>query len=143
MIVKISRMKILKKYLVRSDAVRQGGATEPATEVNLESAQSMASSVTRHALFTQPSEFKLLSHGMDSLDLSIYVDWGMDWELFRIKLDQQKKEAENTNGILFQGLGSHPVLIHPKGKKKLPILAPISRVQSMDIKSTKAKGKYP
>jgi len=61
--------------------------------------ESMALPVTRHAQISQRTEWELLSCGIDTLDMSLYVTWNEDWEHLKDVFDGRKELAQGCNGI--------------------------------------------
>ncbi len=83
------------------DAVGRGGDGPSAGGASATAAVGMANSVTRHAHFTGPQDWTLLSCGVDSLDVSVHVNWGSGWQSLYKALEEGKAEAAGTKGILF------------------------------------------
>jgi hypothetical protein len=73
----------------------------------------MANSVTRHALFSGPESWKYLACGVDTLDVSLAIDWGKAWHRLFDDLTKGKEEAAGTKGIAW---GDNTWLIHAGGK---------------------------
>lgn len=78
--------------------------------------KSMAESVTRHALIPPCEEFTLLSARVDSLDLGLYVDFGVQWGLLRESLQNLKEQTSGKNGLLDQTPMGRTFLHLPSGK---------------------------
>lgn len=62
--------------------------------------ESMAESVTRHALTPPVKDFQFLLCGIDTLDLGLYVKWGADWKRRLNSLDQKKQQARKKGDLL-------------------------------------------
>jgi len=76
----------------------------------------MALPVTRHASNPLVEQFQFLLHGIDSLDLGLYVTWGPDWKRRLHTLDKKKQQARKTGGLLIRlPLGRSCVFL-PSGK---------------------------
>lgn len=71
--------------------------------------------VTPSLLITGPSAWEFLAANVDTLDLSLYVDWGESWTRLRWELERQKIVAQNTSGILFR---DENTLLYPSGGKR-------------------------
>lgn len=79
-------------------------AVPASSEPGPESAESMASSVTRHTQISEgPNEWEFLAANVDTLDLMVYLDWGVCWSELAERLDQGKESAKDTGGVLFEG----------------------------------------
>ncbi len=78
--------------------------------------QSMAESVTRHALIPLEQGYQFLLAGIDSLDLGVYVTWGADWGLTLSNLQNLKEEGQGKNGKLDQSPKGRTFLHLPGGK---------------------------
>ena len=90
-----------------------GGGTPPAG-AGPPPAASMGKLVTPHAGFT---EARFLSCGIDTLDLSGYVDWGDGWLPLKRKLDNGKCVAEHADKpVVLQDSSCGPCLVLPRGK---------------------------
>ncbi len=76
----------------------------------------MAVPVTRHVQITGPSSWKHYISGVDTLDLGFYVDWGKDWPALEKHLDEGKRSAERTQGILWAYRNCPECVILPGGK---------------------------
>jgi hypothetical protein len=89
----------------------------------------MAVPVTRHGLITGgespkqgqsattgPQAWRLLAAGIDTLDLSFYVDWGDTWDSVRESLEAGKARAEQTEGILWDDGAHGECIIFAGGK---------------------------
>ena len=59
-------------------------------------------------------DVKLLSYGVDSLDLGLFVTWDHRWPRVAAELERGKRKAAGSEGILF---GDGRCLIGPSGKK--------------------------
>lgn len=77
-----------------------------------DSPDSMALSITCHAQITNLEGNKVLACGVDSLYLSLYVNWDDDWEQLTTEFDEGKAKAAGTEGVR---LGKE-FLILPSGK---------------------------
>lgn len=75
------------------------GPTASAAVPSTDAIGSRALSVTRHAPFTSPVEWRVLACGIDSLDLGLQVRWGKLWEEFSARLDEGKNLAAGTEGL--------------------------------------------
>jgi hypothetical protein len=71
--------------------------------------------VTPSLLITGPSTWEFLAANVDTLDLSLYVDWGEEWPRLTEELERQKIAAQNTSGISFR---DENTLIYPTGGKR-------------------------
>lgn len=60
--------------------------------------------------------YKLLSCGIDSLDVGVNVFWGSGWEETCSTLEAKKQEAAGTKGVLWDGIEVGDVLVLPSGK---------------------------
>lgn len=78
--------------------------------------ESMAESVTCHALISEGENFYFLLCGIDSLDLGFYVSWAGHWESFRTYLQESKDKAMGSTGHLDQTLSGRKFLHLPSGK---------------------------
>ena len=77
--------------------------------------QSMASSVTRHAQ-NPKGDYKLLLCGIDSLDLGLYIDWGLHWDDMVEFFEASKEAAQNSKGSS-DSTGDGRIFLHlPSGK---------------------------
>ncbi|MCX5818775.1 MAG: plasmid replication initiation factor [Deltaproteobacteria bacterium] len=65
-----------------------------------EDSDCMALHVTRHASNPPAGEFLHLLHGIDSLDLGLYVAWGSGWKRRLQTLDKKKQQARKPGGLL-------------------------------------------
>ena len=73
----------------------------------------MGLSVTPHEPITNLEGSKFLACGIDSLDVSIYVRWGDQWEQQTAELEDGKTKAAGTAGIT---MNSGQFLILPSGR---------------------------
>jgi len=78
--------------------------------------ESMAKSVTRHALIPPCGEFSLLSARVDSLDLGLYVDFTAHWPLLKSALQNFKEQSFGKNGLLDETPMGRKFLHLPTGK---------------------------
>jgi hypothetical protein len=79
--------------------------------------ESMADSVTRHALISQDgSGIDFLIYGIDTLDVGFYVHWGPNWEDLRAIFDREKEKARDTNGHVIQRDGLRHHIFLPGGQ---------------------------
>lgn len=78
--------------------------------------ESMAESVTRHALISQIDNIECLTCGIDTLDVGFYVAWGDNWESIRQKFDNCKDNAQGTEGNIIDVEGIRPHIFYPGGK---------------------------
>ena len=94
------------------------GAQRPEASTGGEAAESMGVYVTPHARITkQEKEYGFLSCGIDTLDLSGYVNWGNDWPDLMDDLSSGKDKALKCNGTaLFRDTCCGPLLITSTGK---------------------------
>ena len=76
----------------------------------------MALSVTRHASTPPVAEFKFLLCGIDTLDLGLYVVWGLDWKRRLRTLDKKKQEAGKKKGLLVGLPSGRKCIFRPGGK---------------------------
>jgi len=81
-----------------------------------ENDQSMAESVTRHALISDIDQIEYLTCGIDSLDVSFYVDWDDNWEERKKSFDNYKAKAQEKEEFLVDIEGIRPHLFYPSGK---------------------------
>lgn len=72
-----------------------------------------AVSTTCLAHFTPPHKWQFLACGVDSLDFSLGIQWGDDWEATTATLAQLKESAAGTHGVLSPD-STH--IIRPSGK---------------------------
>ena len=72
-------------------------------------------SVTPGLLISGPREWKFLAANVDTLDLSLHVDWGPDWPSLCEELEQKKIAAQETGGAF---LGDHETPILPTAGKR-------------------------
>ena len=75
--------------------------------------ESMAESVTRHALISHIDNIEYLTCGIDTLDVGFYVLWGDDWEKLRKTFDDRKEYAQGTEGNLIDIPGVRPHIFYP------------------------------
>ena len=86
-------------------------------ELGLEETKpSMAESVTRHASTPPVTEFQFLHHGIDTLDLGLYVTWGPDWKRRLISLEKIKQQARRKGGELVNLPTGRKCNFRPNGK---------------------------
>ncbi len=85
-------------------------AAEPAVS------PSMAESVTRHALNPPLGNDTYLICGIDSLDLGLFVEWGKEWPEVKRILEDTKKKAQGTDGLLEEMTPSRKYLFFSGGK---------------------------
>lgn len=78
--------------------------------------QSMAESVTRHALISEIDQIEYLTCGIDTLDVGFYVTWGDDWKKQRQIFDDLKEKAQGTDGNLIDIPGIRPHIFYASGK---------------------------
>ena len=78
--------------------------------------QSMALSVTRHALISEVNLIDILACGTDTLDIGFYVAWNNQWEERRQKFDERKVAAQGTEGKLIEDPGIRSHIFFPGGK---------------------------
>jgi hypothetical protein len=90
-----------------------GGDGPPEGRAAADAAGSMANSVTRHAFFSGPENWKQLACAVDTLDVSLHIDWGPAWPRLFEELEKSKDLAAGTKGILW---GDESWLIHAGGK---------------------------
>lgn len=86
------------------------GAPRPPAGPGGSAAESMAESVTRHALISEHeneviSNSQLLLCGVDTLDLGVYVKWGPHWDRLSEELEAKKTEAQDGKGVLWRLFG--------------------------------------
>ncbi len=72
-------------------------------------------SVTPGLQITGSSTWEFLAANVDTLDLSLYVDWGSEWTHLFEELHQRKLAAQETGGLLFRDTET---LIFPTGGKR-------------------------
>jgi hypothetical protein len=60
--------------------------------------------------------FQYLLHGIDSLDLGLYVAWGSDWKRRLHSLDQKKQQARKIGGLLIALPSGRSCIFKPGGK---------------------------
>lgn len=78
---------------------------------------SMGESVTPHAEISRPREWTLLCCGVDTLDLSLSVDWPETWPELRHRLELAKSSAQCRNKpIPFHDSPSEVCRVYPTGK---------------------------
>lgn len=87
-----------------------GAAVEPGQP------PSMAESVTRHALNPPFGNDTYLLCGIDSLDLGLFVEWGKEWPEVKKILEDTKKKAQGTDGLLEEMHPGRKYLFFPGGK---------------------------
>lgn len=78
--------------------------------------EGMALSVTRHASNPRVNEFYYLLHGIDSLDLGLYILWGSDWKRRLRSLDKKKQEAGKKGVLLVGPPSGRNCIFKPGGK---------------------------
>lgn len=81
-----------------------------------EGAAAMASSVTRHLQNPHFEDFQFLVHGIDSLDLGLYIQWNYRWIDIKALLDTKKQDAMISNGVLDQTPHERQFIHLPSGK---------------------------
>jgi len=80
--------------------------------------ESMASSVTRHALIPLEEDTRFLLCGIDTLDLGIYVDWShMNWASLMSHFHEAKLEAQSTDGYVSVTPSGRNFIVFPSGKR--------------------------
>ena len=72
--------------------------------------------VTRHTQISGEDSWRVLLVGVDTLDLGLYVHWGVDWERLRDFLDEQKAFATGREPRTIQTRSLGPCLVLPGGK---------------------------
>ena len=80
------------------------------------STDSMAESVTRHALTPLVEEFEFLLCGIDTIDLGLYVIWGPGWKRRLHNLDKKKQLARKKDGLLIPMPSGRICNFRPNGK---------------------------
>ncbi len=90
---------------------RRGEAPAASQEADPAKAGSL---VTPSLPITSPSSWEFLAANVDTLDVSLYVDWGESWPRLTEELERQKIVAQNTTGIPFR---DENTLIYPSGGK--------------------------
>lgn len=106
-------MRELSVLIAGADfADRRGEAPAAPQEADPTKAGSL---VTPSLLITGPSTWEFLAANVDTLDLSLYVDWGESWSRVCQELERQKIAAQNTSGIPFRDGNT---LIYPSGGKR-------------------------
>ena len=97
-----------------------GGSPHPAekeddtSEFAAESSGSRAKFLTGPVYFSGPKEWRVLSHGIDTLYLSLSVTWGKNWPRVMQALETGKRKATGSEGISF---ADGRCLVLPSGKK--------------------------
>ncbi len=76
----------------------------------------MAVSVTRHALTPIVEEFRYLIHGIDTLDIGLYVAWGPGWKRRLQDLDKKKLRARKQKDLLIRMPSGRICNFRPGGK---------------------------
>lgn len=61
-------------------------------------------------------EFQYLLHGIDSLDLGLYVVWGSDWKRRLQSFDKKKQQARKKGGLLIALPSGRSCIFKPGGK---------------------------
>ena len=61
-------------------------------------------------------KWKILSQGMDTLDLGFGIFWGDGWDALSEEWEEKKKEAAGKNEILWRKIHEESVYICPSGK---------------------------
>ncbi|MDD2366078.1 MAG: plasmid replication initiation factor [Desulfuromonadaceae bacterium] len=72
--------------------------------------------VTHPASTPSVSEFQHLLHGIDSLDLGLYVAWGSDWKRRLHSLDKKKQQARRNGALLISMPSGRNCIFKPGGK---------------------------
>ncbi len=72
--------------------------------------------VTPHASSPLTGEYHHLLHGIDSLDLGLYVAWGSDWKRRLSNLDKKKQQARKQGGLLVHLFSGRSCVFKPGGK---------------------------
>ena len=106
---------IASEYLKSAGAdseVRWGVSPDAPKEVAPEKA---GPSVTPGLLFSGPITWEFLAANVDTLDLSLYVDWGPDWPRLFEELTQRKLAAMETGGVMFRDTES--LMLSTGGKR--------------------------
>ena len=86
-------------------------------DINRDSdSDSMAESVTRHAINPLIEEYKFLLCGIDSLDLGLYVIWGSGWKRRLLSLNKKKQQARKQGGLLIRLPSGRICIFKPGGK---------------------------
>ena len=107
----------LSDATVTETAHRRADSVGPQIEISkLGKSTSMALSVTRHALNPQSRQFKWLLSGIDTLDLGLYVSWGIGWKRRLLDLDKKKQRARAKGGLLIKTPSGRDCVFLPGGK---------------------------
>jgi hypothetical protein len=77
--------------------------------------EGMADSVTRHALFADRVDF--INHGIDTLDLGLYVEWGPYWNDLKDVFNREKERARETNGHVIERENLRNHIFLPGGQR--------------------------
>jgi hypothetical protein len=97
----------------RRDASTGAQAIEPKGAGKSDSG-SGALFVTRPEEITEGSEWRIVAHGVDGLDIGCFVQWGRHFGRLVKALEYRKRKASGTTGILWKELDC---IVLPSGKK--------------------------
>jgi hypothetical protein len=101
----------------REEEGRQGGAAPLSDPVLCSDGEDcMALSVTRHASNPTADQFKFLIRGIDTLDVGLYVSWGVGWKRRLLDLDKKKQRARRKGGLLIKMPSGRDCIFLPGGK---------------------------
>lgn len=100
--------------LTPADGLAGESATDKTANIH-DCKDSMAVSVTRHA--SNPvQQYENLLHGIDTLDLGLYVTWGLNWKQRLNTLDKKKQQARKQGGVLIPLPSGRICNFRPNGK---------------------------
>jgi hypothetical protein len=100
--------------LTPADGLAGESSTDETANIH-DSKDSMAVSVTRHA--SNPvQQYENLLHGIDTLDLGLYVTWGSNWKQRLNTLDKKKQKARKKGGVLIPLPSGRICNFRPNGK---------------------------
>lgn len=88
-----------------------GGGTAPAGGPPAPAGEAVSTTCLAH--LTEPQSWQFLACGMDTLDCSLVIEWGDDWDQVSAKLEAAKQRAAGTKGVLSDDLR---YIIRPSGK---------------------------
>ena len=81
------------------------------------SAGGMGDSVTPHALFTNNGDFRFLICGIDTLDLGLYVNWGVKLANFQPQLEYLREKALKGETAIWRHYLAREAVVRPSGKR--------------------------
>ena len=81
------------------------------------SSQNMGDSVTPHVLMTTPGDFRFLICGIDTLDIGLYVDWGITLVEIQPQLEHLRDKAIRGNTAIWRHTVVGDAAVRPSSKR--------------------------